>query len=147
MNRLKNTSRGRFQIIGQLCALEIDPVSYNFNSTDSQNEQGYVVAPPEGGQFNPPKDIQTIYVPPENAINIPENFGVDVGSSFGYDESAQLALSPSSSSFSFDNPAFNAPQVFWDFCLTNPNILSYLNHKSNTSFANMHLPLLRDDSE
>lgn len=78
-----------------------------------QTEQGYAVPPPEGSGFSPPKDIQTIYVPPENAINIPDSFGVDVGSSFGYqaDQSSQLAISPASSSFSFDNPAFNAPQV------------------------------------
>ncbi len=49
-----------------------------------QNEQGYVVAPPDNSGFVPPKDIQTIYVPAENAINVPQNFGVDVGSSFGY---------------------------------------------------------------
>ena len=80
-----------------------------------QNEQAYVVAPPENNQFSPPKDIQTIYVPPENAINVPNIFGVDVGSSFGYEaqeeQSAQLQLAPAASGFSFDNPSFNPPQV------------------------------------
>jgi hypothetical protein len=88
-------------------------MSKNFLFQIFQTEQGYVVPPPEGNGFTPPKDIQTIYVPPENAINIPDTFGVDVGSSFGYqaDQSSQLSISPASSSFSFDNPAFNAPQV------------------------------------
>jgi hypothetical protein len=84
-----------------------------FFCTGQQNEQAYVVAPPEGNQFTPPKDIQTIYVPPENAINVPDTFGVDVGSSFGYgapeEQSAPLRISPSG--FSFDNPSFNPPQV------------------------------------
>ena len=82
-----------------------------------------MVPPPEANQFNPPKDIQTIYVPPENAINIPDNFGVDVASSFGYgspgqvfseytdQQTAQLNANPAQASFSFDSPAFNPPQV------------------------------------
>ena len=77
-----------------------------------QNEQAYVVPPPEYNQFSPPKDIQTIYVPPENAVNIPETFGVDVGSSFGYESpEEEVRLNPAASSFSFDSPAFNPPQV------------------------------------
>ena len=98
-------------------------VFFSKSCSKFQTEQEYVVPPPEANQFNPPKEIQTIYVPAENAINIPDNFGVDVGSSFGYgapgqvfpeytdQQSAQLNANPAQASFSFDSPAFNPPQV------------------------------------
>jgi len=36
-----------------------------------------------GEGFDPPSEIRTIYVPIENAINVPENFQIDIGTSFG----------------------------------------------------------------
>jgi len=37
-----------------------------------------------GEGFDPPTEIRTIFVPIENAINIPETFDINLGTSFGY---------------------------------------------------------------
>ena len=52
---------------------------------------------------------RTIYVPYENAVNVPDIFDISVGSSFGYSEPA-ATKSPSVLS-SYDNPisSFDAP--------------------------------------
>lgn len=43
-----------------------------------------------GEGFDPPTEIRTFYVPYENAINIPDSYDVNIGTSFGYtDEDAQ----------------------------------------------------------
>ena len=46
------------------------------------------MAPPNPNQnnFSPPNpdDIRTIYVPYDDAVNVPDVFDVSVGSSFGY---------------------------------------------------------------
>merc|ERR1712008_669694 len=45
--------------------------------------QGYISeaasVPPDSNQFKPPSDIRTIYVPYENAVNVPDIFDVSVG--------------------------------------------------------------------
>ena len=52
---------------------------------------------------------RTIYVPYENAVNVPDIFDISVGSSFGYSE-PPATKSPSVLS-SYDNPisSFDAP--------------------------------------
>ena len=37
-----------------------------------------------GEGFDPPTEIRTIFVPIENAINIPDTFDINLGTSFGY---------------------------------------------------------------
>ena len=75
-------------------------------------------APPTNNQFNPPNpdDIKTIYVPYEDAVNVPGVFDVSVGSSFGYSEPAPVPVPASPApvntiSSSYDNPisSFDAP--------------------------------------
>ena len=77
-------------------------------------------APPAGtpNLFNPPedKDIRTIYVPFENAVNVPDNFDINVASSFGYtspsaSQDYKFPNFPDSSSPSYDNPisSYDAP--------------------------------------
>ena len=39
------------------------------------------------GSDNNPLSFRTIYVPIENAINVPENFQIDIGTSFGGSDS------------------------------------------------------------
>lgn len=45
----------------------------------------FVVEEPKDSKFTPPSadDIRTIYVPIENAINVPEHFDISLGTSFG----------------------------------------------------------------
>ena len=47
-----------------------------------------IVEEPANSQFSPPDedDIRTIYVPFENAVNVPQNFQLNLGTSFGYDK-------------------------------------------------------------
>lgn len=47
---------------------------------------GYVVEEPADSKFTPPDedDIRTIYVPLENAVNVPDSYTLSLGTSFGY---------------------------------------------------------------
>ena len=49
----------------------------HFQSHFSQIEES-------GEGFDPPTEIRTIFVPIENAINIPDSFDINLGTSFGY---------------------------------------------------------------
>ena len=73
----------------------------------------YDASPPTQNQFNPPEpdDIRTIYVPYDNAANVPDVFDVSVGSSFGYSEPAPEPVKPATPPSSYDNPisSFDAP--------------------------------------
>ena len=73
----------------------------------------YDAAPPTQNQFSPPEpdDIRTIYVPYDNAANVPDVFDVSVGSSFGYNEPAPEPVKPVTPPSSYDNPisSFDAP--------------------------------------
>ena len=51
------------------------PVSYEFL---------FFKVEESGEGFDPPTEIRTIFVPIENAINIPETFDINLGTSFGY---------------------------------------------------------------
>lgn len=73
----------------------------------------YNPGPPTNNQFNPPKpdDIKTIYVPYEDAVNVPGVFDVSVGSSFGYSEPVNQPPPANPAPSSYDNPisSFDAP--------------------------------------
>ena len=51
-------------------------------------------SPPAGSQFSPPSDeeIRTIYVPLENAINVPQHYQLSLGTSFGYKDKDKRRL-------------------------------------------------------
>lgn len=93
-----------------------DDVYFIFYEDKPEEEQllkGYVsdVAPPaQESKFSPPKpeSVRTVYVPYENAVNVPGVFDVSVGSSFGYSEPTAR---PVASNPSYDNPisSFDAP--------------------------------------
>lgn len=78
--------------------------------------QGYISeatqVPPSDGQFKPPEDIRTIYVPYESAVNVPDIYDVSLVSSFGYkDQPAKAIKKPVGPPSSYDNPisSFDAP--------------------------------------
>ena len=54
---------------------------------------------------------RTIYVPYENAVNVPDIFDVSVGAGFGYSDQPPVTKSPAAVQSSYDNPisSFDAP--------------------------------------
>jgi hypothetical protein len=65
-----------------------------------------------GEGFDPPTEIRTIFVPVENAINIPDTFDISVGTSFGYNKNKETFPTFSSESeSSYNNPisSYDAP--------------------------------------
>jgi len=66
-----------------------------------------------GEGFDPPSEIRTIYVPVENAINVPEIFDISVGTSFGYNKNSKDSFPnfSSDSESSYNNPisSYDAP--------------------------------------
>ena len=78
----------------------------------------YQAPPPrENTGFTPPQDdqIRTIYVPLENAVNVPEQFNINVGTSFGLGAKKRPAVP------SYDNPisSYDAP-IYNDNSYTAP---------------------------
>lgn len=55
-------------------------------------ESSRPVPPPGHSLFSPPSEdeIRTIYVPLENAVNVPEQYTLDIGTSFGYKEKKEV---------------------------------------------------------
>jgi len=71
-----------------------------------------------GEGFDPPSDIRTIFVPIENAINVPNTYDISVGTSFGYN-SNRASQENSFSSFLSDldkgyNSAYDSPISSYD---------------------------------
>jgi len=66
-----------------------------------------------GEGFDPPTEIRTIFVPVENAINIPDTFDISVGTSFGYNKNNKETFPnfSSESDSSYNNPisSYDAP--------------------------------------
>lgn len=65
-----------------------------------------------GEGFDPPSEIRTIFVPIENAINIPDTFDISVGTSFGYNKNKESFPNFSADSdSSYNNPisSYDAP--------------------------------------
>jgi len=66
-----------------------------------------------GEGFDPPTEIRTIFVPVENAINIPDTFDISVGTSFGYNKNNKETFPnfTSESDSSYNNPisSYDAP--------------------------------------
>lgn len=66
-----------------------------------------------GEGFDPPTEIRTIFVPVENAINIPNTFDISVGTSFGYNKNNKETFPnfSSESDSSYNNPisSYDAP--------------------------------------
>eukprot|EP00095_Tigriopus_kingsejongensis_P011833 maker-scaffold412_size179788-snap-gene-0.20 protein:Tk11833 transcript:maker-scaffold412_size179788-snap-gene-0.20-mRNA-1 annotation:"kxy xw signal peptide domain protein" len=65
--------------------VDVDLVDLVQQTSASDQDVQFVVEEPVDSQFSPPAEdeIRTIYVPVENAINIPSNFDVNIGTSFG----------------------------------------------------------------
>lgn len=76
-----------------------------------------------GEGFDPPSEIRTIFVPIENAINVPNTFDISVGTSFGYNKNLRQESFPNfpaglrgtydteDTSSTYDNPisSYDAP--------------------------------------
>jgi len=68
-----------------------------------------------GEGFDPPTEIRTIFVPIENAINIPETFDINLGTSFGYNrkKNSQAGF-PNFPSFGAGASSYDSPISSYD---------------------------------
>jgi len=62
-----------------------------------------------GEGFDPPTEIRTFYVPIENAINIPDSYDINVGTSFGYNKNSNKEYLSGSSSYDHPVTSVDAP--------------------------------------
>ena len=98
----KNSVRNRLKI--QFVKLDFSKLIFEKLSTDQQGVSLYLLI-----QFW--LCYRTIYVPYENAVNVPDIFDVSVGAGFGYSDQPPVTKSPAAVQSSYDNPisSFDAP--------------------------------------
>lgn len=94
---------------------DVDLLDLVQQTSASDQEVQFVVEEPEDSQFTPPADeeIRTIYVPVQNAVNIPTSFDIDIGTSFGLGKKKR-GKKPGFSNFPVGSGATLSPPPSYD---------------------------------